>query len=128
MLLKVRSALLFAATLLIGLAAWVNATVVVPHLREDMVEIDVRPTLLGAIVLALNLGSFALVAFATLVLAAGIQSVRSAKIARLPLLIIGAFFLVFGGMAFVKTGSHHVLGYVLMGILVAAAGAIPQRN
>ena len=125
-----RTILLFAASALLGFAALVNATVSVPHLREDMVEINVRPTLLSAVSLGLHFGTFAMFAFACLVLVAGIKSARGTAIARLPLLIIAATYIGFGIVAFVWSGSHHTLGYVLMGVLILGAVVIrvPARS
>jgi hypothetical protein len=121
-----RTTLLFAAALLMGFAALMNATVNVPHLREDLVEINVRPTLLGAVSLGLHFGTFAMFAFTCLVLAAALQSLRAAVIARLPLSIIAAMYVGFGTMAFAWSGSLHTLGYVLMGVLIFGAIAIPR--
>jgi len=125
---RVRTILYFAAALLMAFAAFVNATIFVPHLHEDMVEINVRPTLLGAVSLGLHFGTFAMFAFACLVFLAGMQSLRGAVPARLPLWIIGAMYVGFGIIAYVWRGSHHILGYVLMGILVVGAAAIPEER
>ena len=121
-----RTALLFAAALLMAFGAFVNATVSVPHLREDMAEINVRPALLGAVSLGLHFGTFAMFAFAGLVLVAAIKSARRAVIARLPLWIIAATYIGFGIVAFVWSGSHHTLGYVLMGVLILGAVVIRE--
>lgn len=119
-----RTVLLFAAALLMGFAAMVNATVSTPHLREDMLEINVRPTLLGAVMLGLHFGTFAMFAFTCLVLVAAIQSLRGTVTARLPLAIIAALYLGFGLAAFGWSGNHHTLGYVLIGLLIMGAVAI----
>ena len=121
-----RTILLFAAALLMGFAALMNAIVNVPHLREDMVEINVRPTLLGAVLLGLHFSTFAMFAFTCLVLVAAIQSLRTTIIARLPLLIIAVTYIAFGIFAFVLSGSHHTLGYALMGVLILGAVAIRE--
>jgi hypothetical protein len=121
-----RTTLLFAAALLMGFAAIMNATVNVPHLREDMMEINVRPTLLGAVLLGLHFSTFAMFAFACVVLVGAIQSLRAAVIARLPLSIVAVTYIAFGIVAFVWSGSHHTLGYVLMGVLILGAVAIRE--
>jgi hypothetical protein len=123
---QLRTLLLFAAGLLMGFAALVYATVSVPHLREDMVEINVRPTLLGAVSLGLHFGTFAMFAFAGLALVAAVQSLRKAVVARPPLWIIAVLYIGFGVFAFVRTGSHHTLGYVFIGILVVGGAVIPE--
>jgi len=124
---QLRATLLFAGALLMGFAAFVHATISVPHLREDMAEINVRPRLLGAVLAGLHFSTVAMFAFACLVLVAAIQSLRSHAIERLPLCIIALTYLGFGIAAFVWSGSHHTLGYVLMGVLVLGAAAIPNR-
>ena len=123
-----RSILLFVATLFMGFSAIVNATVSVPHLREDMEEINVRPTLRGAVMLGLHFGTAAMFALTFVVLAAAIKSLRSPIIVRCPLLIIALAYIGFGVAAFIASKSHHTLGYVLIGILIAAATAIPNSR
>jgi hypothetical protein len=124
----VRSTLLFMAALLMGLAAVVNAVVAVPHLRADMAEINVRPSLLGAVSLGLYFGTFAMVGFALVVLAAAFQASRGAALARPLLAIIAVIFVAFGIVAFfVWSGSAHTLGYVLMGVLIGIAIAPGER-
>jgi len=118
---KLRTTLLFAAALLMGLAGLLSAAVGVPHLHEDMVEINVRPTLLGAVMLGLYFGSFAMFAFACLVFVAAIKSAQGAVIARLPLWIIAATYIGFGILAFAWTTGPHTLGYVLIGGLILGA-------
>ena len=109
-----------------GFAALVNAAIFVPHLRADMAEIDVRPTLLGAVSLGLHFSTFAMFAFACLVLVAAIQSSRARVTARLPLTIIAATYIGFGIAAFIWSGSYHALGYVLMGVLIVGAVVIRE--
>lgn len=122
-----RTVLLFIATALIGFAAWINATVAVPHLHEDLTEINVRPTLMRAVLTALHFTSFSLVAFAGIALVAAVQSGRGVSVARVPLLIMAALFISFGVAAFVWGGSYHTLGYIFIGALLAVAGVIRQK-
>jgi len=121
-----RTILLFVATLFMGFSAIVNAIISVPHLREDMEEINVRSTLLGAVMLGLHFGTMAMFALTFVVLAAAIKSLRSPIVERCPLLIIALAYIGFGVAAFIASKSHHTLGYVLIGILIAAATAIPN--
>jgi len=123
-----RTVLLFVAALLIGFAAFLNATVSVPHLREDMLEIHVRPTLLSAVLLGLHFGTLAMFAFAFVVFVSALQSLRRSSMARLPLSIIGITYLAFGIVAFIWTGSYHTLGYVFGGVLLLGAILIPDRG
>jgi hypothetical protein len=117
---RLRRILLGLAGLLMAFAAFVNATVAVPHLRGDLVEISVRPTLVSAILLALYFGTFAMAGFSLLVLAAAAQRQESPAL-RVPLLVVALTYTAFGVFAFVWSGSHHTLGYVVMGVLVGVA-------
>ncbi|PYQ55502.1 MAG: hypothetical protein DMF53_28010 [Acidobacteria bacterium] len=121
-----RRALLGLAGLLMAFAAFVNATEVVPHLRGDLLEIHVRPTLVSAILLALYFGIFAMTGFALLVLAAAAQREGAAAL-RVPLLMVALTYMAFGAFAFVWNGSPHMLGYVLMGVLVGVACFIREE-
>lgn len=109
-----------------GFAAFVNASVVVPHLREDLIEINVRPTLLGAVSLALNFSTFAMFAFTLMVLAAAIKSLQGKTTAPVMLWIIGLTYTVFGVFAFILSGSHHSLVYLAMGALLLGAAVIRE--
>src|SRR5207245_4953532 len=95
-----RAALLFAAAALMLFAAIVSATISLPHLREDMLEIHVRPTLMAAVLVALSFGTMAMFGFTLIVLAAAIQTVRNAAIDRISLGIIAAVYAIFGITAF----------------------------
>lgn len=124
---QLRTVMLFVAAMLIGFAAFVNATVSVPHLREDMLEIHVRPTLLSAVILGLHFGTLAMFTFAFVVLVSALQSLKGSVVARLPVSIIGLTYLAFGIVAFIWTGSYHTLGYILGGGLLLGAILIPAR-
>ena len=115
-----RRVLLGLAGLLMAFAAFVSATEVIPHLRGDLVEINVRPTLVSAILLALHFGTFAMAGFALLVLAAAAQR-QGAPALRVPLLVVAVTYTAFGIFGFLWSGSPHMLGYVLMGVLVGVA-------
>ncbi len=125
---KLRSALLFIAALLMGFAVFVNASVVVPHLREDMLEINVRPTLLGAVSLALHFSTFAMFAFTLMVLLTAMKSLRGTITSPMLLWIIGLTYTVFGIFAFILSGSHHTLGYLVMGLLVLGAAIVGNQK
>jgi hypothetical protein len=115
-----RRGLLGLAGLLMTFAVYVNATVAVPHLRGDLIEINVRPTLVSAVLLGLYFGTFAMAGFALLVLAAAAQR-QGGPALRIPLLAVALTYTAFGVFAFVWSGSRHTLGYVLMGVLVGVA-------
>lgn len=127
MKLSVRAPLLLAAAALMGFAALTNAFVGVPHLQEDLVEIQVRPTLLQAVLVAMRFGAYAMFAFTLIVLHAGVRAARGGAIARLPLAVVAILYGAFGITTFVTMGSPHALGYVLAGSLIGAAAALPER-
>lgn len=118
---SLRSILLLAASLLLLFGAITTTTVTVPHLREDLLEINVRPTLVSALLVFLHFGSFAIFGFGALVIVLAVRAWRGATGDRILIGIIAAVFLLFGIAAFVWTGSHHSLGYVLIGLLLAGA-------
>ena len=91
-----KALLLFAAAALMGFAALTSAFVGVPHLQKDLVEIQVRSTLLRAVSVALHFGAYAMFAFALLVLHAGMRAARGEETARLPLVIIAVLYAAFG--------------------------------
>ena len=99
---SLRTSLLSVAGVLLAFAAAVNAFINVPHLREDMIEIQVRPTLLQAISLGLYFGAFAMAGLALVVLAAAVESARTGSGNRTLLAIVSAVFLAFGATAIVS--------------------------
>ena len=124
---SVRAPLLFAAAALMGFAALTNAFVGVPHLQEDLVEIQVRPTLLRAVSVAMQFGAYAMFAFTLLVLHAGVRAARGGATARVPLAVVAVLYAAFGIAAFVSLGSPHALGYALAGAVIGVAAAAPDR-
>lgn len=126
---QVGAALLLSAALLMAFGAFVHATVVVRHLREDMEEIHVRPALLRAVWLALQFGTFSMVGFALVLAAVAVAALRGRRAARLPLTIIAAAYVAFGAAAFLWGGSAHTLGYAVAGALTGvAAAALPGER
>ena len=123
-----RTSLLSAAALLMLFDAAANALVLVPDLHGDLVEIGVRPSVLGGTVRSLYFAALAMFAFAAIVANAAIQTLRGMAPARVPLAMIASVYAIFGVTAF--SGSHnlHHLAPALMGVLVGSAIAIPQRR
>jgi hypothetical protein len=117
----VRALLLLLSAALMFFAAFTTTTVSVPHLREDLLEINVRATLLSALMVGLHFGSFAMFGFAALVLVLAIRAWQTAATDRFLIGIIAAVYLLFGIAAFIGTGNYHTLGYALMGLLLAGA-------
>lgn len=120
-----RTALLIASALLMIFGAVGDAFVVVPDLHGDLVEIGVRPTVLGGTVLRLYFGAIANFGFALMVSAAAIQAIRGIQPARMPLAIVALIYTAFGVVAFSRSHNPHHLGSLAMGVLLAAALAIP---
>jgi hypothetical protein len=124
-----RAALLIASALLMMFGAVGYAFDVVPDLHGDLVEIGVRPTVLGGTVLHLYFGALAMFGFVLMVSAAAIQAIRGIAPARMPLAIIAMIYTAFGIMAFSRSHNPHHLGPLAMGVLLGAALAIPgPRN
>ena len=119
-----RTVLLIAAALLMIFGAVGDTFVTMPDLRGDLIEIGVRPTVLGSTLLHLYFGALAMFGFALMVSAAAIQSIRGIAPARLPLAIVAVIYTVFGIMAFSPTHNPHHLGPLAIGVLLAAALAI----
>jgi hypothetical protein len=123
---SLRTTLLAAAALLTLIGAIGYAFVVLPDLHGDLVEIGVRPTVLGGTVLHLRFAAVAMFGFALMVCAAALQSARGLAFARLPLAIVAAIYTIFGVMAFSRSYSPHHLGTLAVGVLLAAALSIPR--
>src|SRR2546428_8085398 len=116
-----RTALFIASALLMMFGAVGDAFVVVPDLHGDLVEIGVRPTVLGGTMLRLYFGALAMFGFAVMVSAAAIQAIRGIAPARLPLAVIAMMYTAFGVMAFSRSHNPHHLGPIAMGVLLGAA-------
>ena len=120
--------LLGASALLMLFGAAGYTFVILPDLHGDLVEIGVRPTVLGGTVLHLRFAAAAMFGFAVMVSAAAIQAMRGLSPDRLPLVIIAATQIVFGAAAFSRSRNPHHLGPLAMGVLILAALAIPRSN
>jgi hypothetical protein len=106
-------------------SASLHGLVNIPHLHEDLLEIGVRHTLIVAIMLVLYFSVVAMFAFAGLVLAGALDSLRGKPTHETALWIVAGSYLVFGAAAFVVVGhSAHLLGYAFMGALVAVGIAL----
>ena len=128
MKLSFRTALFIASALLMMFGALGDTFVVVPDLHGDLVEIGVRPTVLGGTVLHLYFGALAMFGFALMVSAAAIQALRGIPPTPLPLAVIAVIYTVFGVVAFSRSHNPHHLGPLAMGVLLAAALAIPPSR
>lgn len=82
---SIRISLLFAAAIVMIFGACGNAFVVLPDLHGDLVEIGVRPSVLGGTMLGLYFAMMAEFGFAAMVLIAAIQATRGIPPARIPL-------------------------------------------
>ena len=114
MKLSFRAALFTASALLMMFGALGYSFTVMPDLHDDLVEIGVRPTVLGGTVLYLYFSAIAMFGFALIVSAAAIQAIRGIPPARLPVAIIAVIYTAFGIMAFSRSHNPHHLGALAM--------------
>jgi hypothetical protein len=115
-----------AATLMLFGAAGFTF-VLLPDLHGDLVEIGVRPTVLGGTVVHLYFAGLAMFGFALIAGWALIQSARGIATAALPLAVAALVEIVFGALAFSSSRSPHHLGPVASGVLLVAALAMPDH-
>jgi hypothetical protein len=123
---KLRATLLVASALLMLFGAGAYALILVPDLHGDLVEIGVRPSVLGGTVFHLYFAGMAMFGFALMVSAAAVQAIRGIAPARLPLAIVALIYIAFGIMTFSRSHNPHHLGTLVMGALLGAALAIPR--
>ena len=123
-----RTTLFVASALLMMFGAVGFAFIVVPDLHGDLVEIGVRPAVLGGTVLHLYFAAIAMFGFALMVTAAAIQTMRGIEPTRMPLAFVAVIYTTFGVMAFSRSHSPHHLGPLAMGVLLGAALAIPRSK
>ena len=128
MKLSFRTALFIASALLMIFGAFGYSSTVVPDLHGDLVEIGVRPTVLGGTVLYLYFSAISMFGFALIVSAAAIQAIRGIAPARFPLAVIAVIYTAFGVLAFSRSHNPHHLGPLVMGVLLAAALATPPSK
>jgi len=127
MKLSFRTALFIASALLMMFGALGYSFAVVPDLHGDLVEIGVRPTVLGGTVLYLYFSAIAMFGFTLMVSAAAIQAIRGIPPTRLPLAVIAVIYMAFGVVAFSRSHNPHHLGPLAMGVLHTAL-AIPRSR
>ncbi len=125
---SIRTSLLFVAAILMIFGAVGNAVVIVPDLHGDLIEIGVRPSVLGGTVQGLYFAGLAMFGFAAMVSTAAIQATRGIAPARIPLAVVATIYGVFGIMAFARSHNPHHLGPLLMGALLGVALAIPKAR
>ena len=123
-----RTTLFVASALLMMFGAVGFAFIVVPDLHGDLVEIGVRPAVLGGTVLHLYFAAIAMFGFALMVTGAAIQTMRGIEPTRMPLAFVAVIYTTFGVMAFSRSHSPHHLGPLAMGVLLGAALAIPRSK
>ncbi len=125
---SIRSGLLIIAAILMFFGAAGFTLHIIPDLHGDMIEIGVRPTVLGTTMLHLYFAALAMFAFALLVACAAIHSVRGITPARFPLLIVAIVYVAFGILAFSRSHNPHHLGLLLIGVLIGLALVIPAAE
>jgi hypothetical protein len=118
-----RAALLVAGSAILASAA-LHGLVNVPHLHGDLLEIGVRRTLVGAVMLVLYFSVIAMFAFGGLVISGALGSLRGARHLA-PLWIVAVTYIAFGVTAFLLVSrTPHMLGYAVMGALVAVGAVL----
>jgi hypothetical protein len=125
---SVRTGLLLTSALLMTFGAFGYALVLLPDLHGDLVEIGVRPTVLGATVRQLYFSAIAMFGFALMVSAAALQAMRGLALARVPLGVVALVNTIFGVMSFSETHSPHHLGPLLAGVLLGVALVIRTQD
>jgi hypothetical protein len=125
---SIRTSLLFAAAILMIFGAVANAIVVVPDLHGDLIEIGVRPSVLGSTVLGLYFGGLAMFGFAAIVSTAAIQATRGIVTARIPLAIVAVIYGAIGIVGYSRSHNLHHLAPGLMGALIGIAITIPKSR
>jgi hypothetical protein len=123
---SLRTTLLMVSAVLMIFGALGDALVTVPDLHGDLVEIGVRPSVLGGTIIRLYFSAMAMVGFAVMVSAAAIRSARGTAPARLPLAVIAVIYVAFGVLAFSRSHNPHHLGLSAVGALLVAALATPD--
>jgi hypothetical protein len=126
MKLSLRSALFIASALLMMFGAIAYSFILLPDLHGDLIEIGVRPTVLGGTVTHLYFAAFAMFGFALMVAAAAIQTIRGIEPSRFPLVVIAVIYVFFGVILFSRSHNPHHLGTMAMGVLLAAALVVPN--
>ena len=116
-----RIGLLIAAALLMLIGAVGYTFIVVPDLHGDLIEIGVRPTVLGGTVLHLYFGALAMFACTVIVSAAAIQAIRGIAPVPLPLAVIAVTYIAFGVMAYSRSHNPHHLGPLAAGLPLGGA-------
>lgn len=124
---SIRTGLLAASAVLMAIGAAGYIFVLLPDLHGDLVEIGVRPTVLGATVLQLRFVALVHVGFTLMVAGAAVQSARGIAPPALPLAIVAAIEIIVGVMAFSRSLNPHHFGPIAMGVLLAAALLVPAR-
>ena len=118
---RMRASLLAVAAALMVCGAVADAVVMVPALHGDLVEIGVRPSVLGGTMIRLYAGALALWGFALIVGLSAIQEMRGSAAAALPLAVIAVVEIASGVIAFSASHNPHHLGPIVGGVLVVAA-------
>jgi len=128
MKLSLRSALFIASALLMMFGAIAYSFILLPDLHGDLIEIGVRPTVLGGTVTHLYFAAFAMFGFPLMVAAAAIQTIRGIEPSRFPLVVIAVIYVFFGVILFSRSHNPHHFGTMAMGVLLAAALVVPNPH
>ena len=125
---SLRASLLAAAAGLMFFGAAGYTFVVLPDLHGDLIEIGVRPSVLGGTVLHLRFAAVAMFVFAGMVSIAAIRAMRGTAPDRAALAAIAVTYIAFGATAFSRSHNPHHLGTLVMGVLIGGALAVPPSR
>lgn len=123
-----RTSFLSAAAILMWIGALGYTVVVLPDLHGDLVEIGVRPTVLGGTVLHLNFAAAAMIGFAVIVSVAAVEALRGTAPKRFQLAVIAVIYGWHGWAAFSRSRDIHHFAPIAMAILLAMAIAMRAES
>jgi hypothetical protein len=113
-----RTALLIASALLMMFGAVGDSFIIVPDLHGDLIEIGVRPTVVGGTVLHLYFGALARFGFALMVSAAAIQALRGVAPARMPLAVVAVLIVIKALDSGLNTSLHRSADSAFFNLIV----------
>jgi hypothetical protein len=124
-----RGVVLLIAGIAMLAGAVLQAVVNVPDLREDLFDLGVHHTIVSGVTMVLVFTVLAMFAFAGIVLNSAYESWKGRLSPVAPLWIVAAVYVIYGAATFAFVGSPHLLGYALMGVLIASGALMrPPRQ
>jgi hypothetical protein len=130
---RIRAVVLVLAGLMLASSAAFHAFLGWPHMQGDLVRDHASPGLIRVLSAGWHFASVAMLAFGLIALFAGVAVWQRRRVSASPLWIVAAACIGFGLGSQVAYGHNpHLLGFVLMGALVAVgamnAGALEPQE